>query len=492
MFNSFTRPILEWLQGVIYKMLNNNQITTAIQNQVGSVYNISAEMQSALQLWSAMYLNQADWVSTDIKSLNLPAAISGEIARTATIEMKVEIGGSERAKFLQTQMAAILDKIRQQIEYGNAKGGLMLKPYVDAGKVCIDYVQADMFYPLAFDANQNITACVFADRRKAGAYWYTRFESHQMLPGNFYRIQNLAYRSDSQAYLGSQVPLSTIPEWASLQPDTTLQNITRPLFGYYRFPQANNIDPMSPLGVSCFARAVKLIEEADRQWSRLLWEFESGERALYVDKSAMDKDPNGKFILPHKRLYRVLNLAPSSITEPGFYKEWSPTLRQIELAAGLDGILRRIEFNCGLSYGVLSNPQAQALTATEIKNSQQRYYTTITDTQKAIQDALTGVLYAMDVWTTLYGLAPAGTFEAVYSFDDSIVADHDTQYQQDQELVDRGGMSLVEFRMRNFGETEEIARKKVQEAQAEKRASNPQPPATPVVPATQTMPMQYQ
>jgi len=455
------RTILEWLSGVIQKMLATNQITTAIQQQVGSMYNISAEMQSALQTWCAMYLNQADWVTNDVKSMNLPAAIAGEIARTATIEMTVSVSGSPRADFLQTQMDIVTDKIRQQIEYGNAKGGLMFKPYVDGDKICIDYVHADMFYPLAFDANQNITACVFADRRKKGPYWYTRFESHQMLEGDLYRIRNIAYRSDSQVYLGSQVDLSVIPEWADIQPDTTLQNITQPLFGYFRFPQANNIDSTSPLGVSCYARSVKLIEEVDKQWTRLLWEFESGERRLFVDKSALEKDADGKPILPQKKLYKVLNIAGMSINAPGFFEDWTPTLREVNILNGLDAILRRVEFNCGMSYGVLSNPNTQAMTATEIKNSQQRYYTTITDVQKEIENALESLLYGMDIWTTLYSLAPVGVYEAVYEFDDSIVSDHDTQFTQDKEVVGMGAMSKVEFRMRNYGETEDIAKQKI-------------------------------
>jgi A118 family predicted phage portal protein len=471
------RTILQWLESVIFKMLNysGNQITTALQSQVGSVYNVSPEMQSALQTWCAMYLNNSDWLKEDVKSMNLPAAIAGEIARTATIEMAVEISGSPRAEFLQEQMDLVTDKIRQQIEYGNAKGGLMFKPYIDGDGLCVDFIHADMFYPLAFDANQNITACVFADRRKKGAYWYTRFESHQMLDGDMYQIRNIAYRSDSQAYLGSSVPLATVPEWADIEPDTLLQGITQPLFGYFRFPQANNIDPTSPLGVSCYARAVKIIEEADKQWSRLLWEFESGERALYVDKSAFEKDKDGKPILPMKRFYRVLNVGASSIAEPGFYKEWSPSLREIDLYKGLNDILRRIEFNCGLSYGVLSDTQVQALTATEIKNSQQRYYTTVTDVQKEIENALESTLYAMDVWATLYSLAPAGTYAAVYSFDDSIIADHDTAFEQDKETVSMGAMPFWKFLERNYGLPEAEARLWVAEALAEKQAAMPQP-----------------
>jgi hypothetical protein len=42
------------------------------------------------------------------------------------------------------------------------------------------------------------------------------------------------------------------------------------------------------------------------------------------------------------------------------------------------------------------------------------------------------------------------------------------QFQQDLRLVGQGLMSKVEFRMRNFGESEELARAALQEVAAER------------------------
>ena len=50
---------------------------------------VSAPMAEALQTWSEMYENKASWLSTTVRSLNLPASIAGEIARAVTIEMQV-------------------------------------------------------------------------------------------------------------------------------------------------------------------------------------------------------------------------------------------------------------------------------------------------------------------------------------------------------------------------------------------------------------------
>lgn len=453
--------ILAWIREVFSKMFAQTDVKQALKVDIA----ISAPMAEALQLWSQMYANQAPWLGKNISSLNLPAAIAGEIARAVTIEMKAEVTGSARASYLQEQLDRLLPILRDQVEKGAAKGGMMLKPYIDGEDISVDFVQADMFYPVAFDGNGNITACVFADQRTIGDKYYTRLEYHTMTDSG-YEIRNLAFRSTTRDTLGQPVPLDTVPEWADLEPEATITGIDKPLFAYFKYPLANNVDPSSPLGVSCYSRAVELIEDADKQWSNLLWEFESGQRALYVDMLAFGKDSSGKPLLPNKRLYRTLN-ASGNVDDDSLFEEWSPTLREVNILNGLEAILRKIEFSCGLAYGTLSNPQTVDKTATELKISQQRSYATITDTQKALETALDYLLYAIDVWATLGNLAPKGSFVTAYDFDDSVIVDKDLQFQQDMRLVTSGLMSKVEFRMRNFDEDEATAKKAIAAVQAE-------------------------
>jgi A118 family predicted phage portal protein len=458
------QKILSWIKGVWQKMIGKNTIKKAMQVDIA----ISTPMAEAIQLWAKLYENKAPWLSKDVKSLNLPAAIAGEIARSTTIEMQVTIEGSARADYLAAQFEkTVMDKIRAEIEYGAAKGGMVFKPYISHNGLAVDFIQADQFFPVSFDTNGNLTSCIFVDQRKKGDNYYTRLEYHEMIESGCV-IRNLAFRSTSSDMLGSQVSLGSVEEWGELEPEATITNIDKPLFAYFRYPLANNVDTSSPLGVSCYARAVDLIKDADIQWSNLLWEFESGQRALYVDVLAFGKDIDGKPKLPNKRLHRTLETGSA---EGDLYEEWSPDLRETSILSGLDAILKKIEFSCGLAYGTLSDPNVEAKTATEIKTSKQRTYATLVDTQKALQDSLEHLLYAMNVWATLGSLAPGGIYEITFEFDDSVVVDRTAQFQQDLQLVSAGLMGKVEFRMRNFKETEEIAKTKISEIQTEQPSS---------------------
>lgn len=457
------QKILSWIRERLAKVLNPSTVKQSLRIDVA----ITPRMAEELQKWSLIYINQSPWLNSEIKSLNLGAAIAAEMARAVTIEMELEVSGSSRAEFLNEQMVPVMNRLRTYTEYACAKGGLMFKPYPRGDRIIVDAVQADMFYPIAFDSNGNMTSCVFADQKQIGQDFFTRLEYHSFTPEG-YRITNTAWRSTVRDMLGTQISLESVPDWSDIEPEAVIVNIDKPLFAYFKMPFANNIDPSSPLGVSIYSRAVDLIRQADEQWSDFLWEFESGKRAVYTTPDAFGKTTDGKPILPDRRLYRLLDLAAMQIDKPGFFHDWTPTLREVNLLNGLDAILRRIEFNCGLSYGVLSNPEAVQLTATEIKAAKQRFYASVTDTQKALEDALNDLLYAMSVWADLSDLAPSGEYDVSIQFDDSIVSDHDVQFQQDLQVVNNGMMPKWMFLVANYGLSEEDAKRWVAEAQAEK------------------------
>lgn len=446
------RKLLEWIKEIWRSLMIGK---STIKEKLDVDIALSEPMLSALETWSAMYENRAEWLNDTIVSANLAAGISSEIARLVTIEMKIKIEGSPRADYLAEQFVKVSDRIREAVELGSAKGGIILKPYISGKNLNVDFVQADQFFPVQFDNNGNITSCIFADQRMVGDKQYTRLE-HHTLEGTNYTVINKAFRSLTKDILGTEIPLSTLPDWEDLEEEATIKNIEKPLFGYFKYPLANNIDTSSPLGVSCYSRAVEQIKQADTQWSDFLWEFESGRRALFIDILAFGKDSSGKAILPHKRLYRTIE---SGSAEGEFFQEWSPDFREANILKGFDSILKQIEFLCGLAYGSISDPNTVDKTATEIKTSKQRSYSTIVDVQKSLTKALDALLYAMDVWATLGKLAPKGKYTATYDYDDSVIVDRDMQFQEDLRLVTTQIMSKVEFRMRNMREDEITAKK---------------------------------
>jgi A118 family predicted phage portal protein len=340
----YFQKILDWVREVLARMLPKIG-----KEDSGSLLNLNIILTPriawALQQWSLMYINLAPWTTKDdmitpngVKSLNIPAAVSAELARTTTIDMTCSITGSARAVFLNETMQKLIGDIRPFVEYGCAKGSLIFKPYVkdedtDHPSIAIDYVQADMFYPMAFDSDRRLTSCCFVDMKQVGGHFYKRFEYH-ILEAEGEHVYNWNFKSTARDDMGDRCSLDEVPEWADIEEEAMIEDVEKPLYAYFRMPFANNIDPLSPVGVSCFARACDLIEETDKLWNDFLWEFDSGQRALYVDSMAFGKDKRtGNPVLPKERLYRTLDMGGM---DDAFFNDWTPSLREMSYINALE------------------------------------------------------------------------------------------------------------------------------------------------------------
>lgn len=502
---------------------------------------ISSDMENSIELWSAMYKNQAPWLheptyedTSRVVSLGLPSLIASEKARTALLEFNSEITtpteekevenpdyeepqedewgnlipsmqpktiieetpktDTARAEYLNEQYKKLKKVLRTNIEYGIAKGGLIIKPYVvidktqvpdkksknstdETAQIEFDFIQAEAFYPMAFDASGRITEAAFIQTKSEKSVIYRRLEYHKW-QGNTVQVVNRAFKSvnnslattgNSGLDLGHEIPLTEVPEWKDLPPSTKIGPVKKPLFAYFKMPEANTVDPTSPLGVSGFSRAVQLIKDADTQYSRLLWEYEGGEMAIDIDRDALNtqQGSDGKTHTTmnklQNRLYRFVDLS----TEGNTYEPYAPTLRDANYMAGLNAILMRIEDATGLSRGTISDASQEAKTATELKILKQRSYQTNADIQKAIEDALKDVIYIMNVYCDLYQITKDGEYDVNFEWDDSIIVDVDTELGKRMTLMQNGLTSKIETRMWYFGETERQAREALQKINEE-------------------------
>lgn len=425
-----------------------------------------------------------------------------------TVKELVPKGPTERAEYInKTYQKKVVPKLRREVEYGIALGGLVVKPYVilnkpvennadsdnaltlntklDKAEIEFDWTYAGNFYPLAFNSSGDITEAAFIEQKIDKNITYSRLEHHKYISSKHQVIiTNKAYRSTAQTTanegvdLGQEISLKQVPDWEEIQPNTVINNVDRLLFAYFKMPEANTIDMYCPLGVSGFDKAIKLIKDADMQYSRLLWEYEAGEMAIDIDRDALKdtevRDPEGNIIMASKmghlqqRLYRPVVLDNGNGSDT--YQQYAPTLRDTSYINGLNTILTHIEDVTGLSRGTISEvTMNEARTATELRILKQRSYQTNADIQKAIQKCLDDLIYVMNVLCSLYQITPEGEYEVSYEWDDSILVDVNEELGTRMALMQNGIMSKEELRMWYMGETERQAREALLKVQEENR-----------------------
>lgn len=423
-----------------------------LKQAIGHDVAISSEMVNKIELWAMMNKGIAPWTDETIHSMRLEKGICREFANICLNEMETSVSNKRLNDIYQM---AIRD-LNENLQNGLALGSFIIKPL---GENRVEYVTADRFIPIEFDATGRLLKVVFVQTKRLGENnYYIRFEYHS-LDKKGLTIENKAYHTNNLSSIGKQVPLTDIDEWASLPPSIFYPGVAKPDFGYYRNPISNDIDG-SGCGVSIFDTAIELIRKADTQFSRLDWEFESGERAIHVDELALQYNKNtnrSEVARLNKRLYRGLNLDGGNTGE--LFKEYSPELRDASIINGLNAYLRRIEFNTSLAYGDLSDAQDTEKTATELKIAKKRKYNMVTAIQANLKECLEDLVYAL----AFYNAMLTSGYEFVCNFKDSILTDEEAERNHDRQDVAMGVMSLEEYRSRWYGETLEEAKSKLPE-----------------------------
>lgn len=445
--------LLNWL-----RMLANRLYPDTISNN----YQYD-NMDDAMEDWLDIYADDPRWTDDcHGKTLNLGAAIASEFARLITIEFESEITGSARAEYLQEQYERLLEQLRVRLEAACAVGGIMLKPYVRNGVILPDCITQDKFIPIDY-GNGIITAAIFFDQQVKGKHYYTRVEKQTYnYDDKTHTIESHFFVSQNADNIGKEIEYEKINTdvWNGIDPYIVINGVDRPLFAFWAVPFANHIDSDSPLGVSVYSRAIKLLNEADLQWDRYLWEYEGGELAVDAGEEVLRQRPGEKTAsMPstRDRLFRRFNIDADD-NHKSFYEVFNPNLRDESYARGLNEIKRQIEFNCSLAYGTLSNPQNVDKTAEEVKASKQRSYTAVSDMQASLEAVLDDYIYACDVMATVCHLAPAGEYEVSYNWGDGILEDKDKEQAIQLNEVNSGIRKKTDYLKWRYGVDDEQAK----------------------------------
>lgn len=470
--------IRNFLRKWVRKLLPRNSIEKELKVQIA----VSSTMDHAIELWKDMYENNPPWRGeTGVICTNLPATIAEEMARLVLTEFEAEITGGRLGEFFSEQLKREMIDLDTKMELFCAKGGIVLKPYVSADakgrpdKIEIDFVEADKFYPTAYNSKGEVSSAVFVQHKREGDYLYTRLEYHEfsgtelIVTNKAFRSQKIVtYNEDDSPVVNSlfdeEVPLSSVEEWAGLSEEPiTIGNVTEPLFAYIRTPKSNNIDTGSPLGVSVYSKAIELLHEADRMFGKIVWEYDAKEAAIHVSEEFLDTDKKGKPILPegHERLYRAFDESK----DKSLFDIYSPEIRSEPLFDGLNKMLKRIEWNVGLAYGTISDPDMMEKTATEILSAKQRSYRIISRMQNAWEHGFEHLVRSMRVLNALYKIVPDSEVEISCTWGDGVMEDTEKEYQRRWSMVVAGKMKLEKFYAWYFGCSEEEAKEYIPAAQ---------------------------
>lgn len=410
------------------------------KKQAEEDFNIQAaefpEMESLINRCANIYRGAPEWLDdkNNIKTINFAKSVCSETARLATLAIGIQIDGSARATWLQEQIDKVYFQIRHWVEYGCAYGTVFIKPNGESLDV---FTPADVII-VDYD-NQEIKGIIFKDSYTVGRKYYTRLEYHRFVETTIdgvttypYYVSNRAYVSKSSQSIGDKIDLKQT-KWADLMADTPPilkangEKLDGPLYGALRTPQANNVDISTPLGLPIFAEAIEELKDLDIAYSRNAKEILDSKRIVLADERLLL--PSGSPV--SSMTPQAMKLRSKEFGLPdyvknvfgddagSFYQEINPILNTDTRISGINALLSQLGYKIGFSNGYfVFNESSGIQTATGVEAEQQRTVQFIKDVRDKLESCLDEVIYTLNVYADLYGLAPVGAYEVNYDFGD--------------------------------------------------------------------------
>lgn len=421
-----------------------------------------------VQRWINIYEGRPNWSSEAVVSREKAAAAISLLTNKITSEFESEIipkkKSSKRAKIAKKAYGNLVNRTADHMESLMVTGSGVFKVFVSRGKVGVDFYPAHRIVPIRFDEFGDLVEVYLLDRARVDNKIYTKVEHHTFDDG-LYTIKTSVHRGEGVSASGKltdKVDFSTVPQWSKVVPVITLENARMPAFLYVKTPYVNNNHISSNYGVSIMSKAEQYLRDYDERYASYNQDFENSESILFIPKKYMAPNPDPNALDPSfdRRIFTKLH-GDNMDNSANRIDMWSPAIRNANFEQSLEVILRNIEFNFGLAYGEMSQSSEVAKTATEVRASKERSYSTVRSYQKLIKTTYETladmIVYRIGVFSSFLGVEEDDltSYEVTFYFDDSVAMDVGG-YAEKKMAEFSAGIITKEFYLKEvYGMTEE-------------------------------------
>lgn len=322
-----------------------------------------------------------------------------------------------------------LVRANQLIEMAFALGTGAIVEYLDGEEVMIDYIRADMIYPLSWD-NGDITECAFGSVRV--------IDGKEVLYLQIHRLGKADNEEDSEHYYIENKYIDRKESKELDPPEGVIPLVStgydKPLFQIITPNICNNIDLDSPLGVSVFANAIDQLKGCDLVYDSYMNEFVLGRKRILVPisfaKIQMEKDGVAApaFDASDTVYYQMPGDRDSNLK----LTEVDMSIRANEHELAIQRSLDVLALKTGLGTGRYQFDSSGVKTATEVISDKSDLYQNRQKNAIIVNAALINMVEAIAF------LDVGKEVEVSIDFDDSIIEDTNTIIDKNIKLVQGG------------------------------------------------------
>lgn len=399
--------------------------------------------------------NGINMVEHERLPLNMAKKICEDWA-SLLLNEKVSIKAGEYEKRLNEILERNNFRVRanQLVEIAYALGTGAFVEYKDYEEnVVIDYIRADMIYPLSWD-NGDITECAFGSYRVLSGRDIIYLQIHRRGvegdgedPTQYY-IENKYIDAES----GQDIDL----------PDGLLKIVpTGSKYSLFQIVMpniVNNIELDSPMGVSVYANAISQLKGCDLTFDSYMNEYILGKKRIIVPTSMakiqMSKEGTQEPIFdPNDTVYYAM---PGDRDSDMKLTENNMQIRAQDHELGVQRSLDLLSLKCGMGTGRYQFNASGVKTATEVISDKSDLYQNLKKNELNIRTAIVNMVFAISFLDRGEGV------ECTVDFDDSIIEDSNATIERNIKLVQGGLKSKLSAIMEINKCSEEDAKKELQ------------------------------
>lgn len=239
----------------------------------------------------------------------------------------------------------------------------------------------------------------------------------------------------------------------------------------------NNIDMLSPYGISIFANSIDILKGLDTTYDSLINEIKLGRKRIFTTKEVMRFDSvTGRSKLnfdPNDIIFHVLGDGfTDGDNAKNYIQEVNGNLRIDEHVKSLSTNLRMLGLKVGFGGDYLSFDEKVLApkTATEVVSEKSELFNTIHKHTELLRENLIELVKAIKYIGELTGRYKLNIEHMKIDFDDSVLQSKTEDRAQDREDLAQDTLSRVDYVMKWRNLDEAKAKQKIAEIDGEKPA----------------------
>lgn len=331
------------------------------------------------------------------------------------------------------------------------KDGMYLD--VSEAKTRVDLVDIDWIFPLSWN-NKEITECAFGSVEYVGGKKYVVLSVHKLNDEGNYVIHNHLFSDENGLLIEIEDNDKTMKEFP------TKSNIK--WFSVFKPLLTNNLFNNSPFGIPHFANAIDNMMAVDISFDALKNEIKDGKRRTFVRADMFNYDNGTQRMVFDPNDVSVYQL-PKGATKDDLIQSETDDLRTDKQINTLNTNLNILGDAVGFGENHYHFDGTNLSTATAVVSSNSKLFRRKKKLEIGYESAIYDLVNAICYASSEFGKYNINTEDMVIQFDDSIVEDKEAESNRAMREVQQGVLSKVEYRMKIFGETEEIAKQKIEE-----------------------------